>query len=732
MPRYVPITNDLCLVEQDVKVKKVVTKKGPINNLWIYDRSGSMHEYLPDLTRQLISLSRELEKGNSLTLGWFSSENKQFNWVFKGFRIVDNADYKALEQAIKNNSTSLGTTCFSEILADTDTVIKDLSVISKTFSLNFFTDGYPVVSNYTKEINDINSALNKIKGRIHTAMVIGFGRYYNRELLLSISEKINAVLIHSSEIREYTPNLVKLIKMTDNSEPKEEVDCLVSDPVAMFTVNDQGVVILSVDEETGKVYIAPQKDKATKVYYVSKEKPNKKSWDKVEVSAINFGDLNDCLAKALYGAALVLSQQTKTDISMEILGKAGDKNLIEKLNNAFQIEEYGAAEELISKAVNDVSFRFKTGRDQNYLPPADAFCVFDALNILTDDDEAAFYPYHENFQYERIGVASKSKEGYPKFEPDKRSKCPFNNLTWHENRLNLSVQTKVSGTINLHDVEGVPPRHYGFTEVYPTFVFRNFSFVKDGHVNIKTFYITSSEETYKVFKNKGLVIEDSFNTNKIYGLDISKLPVINRKIAEGKTSATELAKMTLEEQRLKAQIKSLKWLKDEELGDVVSVPVTLTDEQATFLTAHGIMVDRGGLFQPPVEKEEPVDFYMAKTFEIKLTGIATLPSVKKIMEKIAANKARTPVEALVEEGIKKWNSVRASLTTRDSRMKWFDDTIKNLQNRLKEIRQVRQKISFSVLLAHKWFEEWQSRENCELLVENVRCVFELGEEKVAI
>jgi hypothetical protein len=735
MPRYIPIKgNDLILVEQEIKTQKIVTKKGPTNHLWIYDRSGSMTEVLPELSSQLISLSKNLPKGDALSLGWFSSEGGQFNWVFKGFRIVDNADYKMLEQAIKNNSSSIGCTCFSEILTDTEVVIQDLSVISKTFAFSFFTDGYPVVSNYTKETNAIFSAIKKIKGKIHTAVFCGFGAYYNKELLSQMSSNLGAMLIHSSEIKEYTPNITKLIKMTDNSEPKEEVECLVSKPMAIFTINDQGVVLLDAEDD-GKIYIAPKKGKSTCIYYLSTEKPSKKSWDKIETTAINFGDNNDPLAKAIYGAALVLSQQTKTDIAMDVIGKAGDKAIIDGLNNAFLVEEFGNVESIIDGAINDVSLRFTKGRDPNYLPPADAFCVVNVLDMLLEDDKAAFFPYDPRFKYERISVATKSKDGFSKFTADPKSKCPFNTMVWHESHLNLSLQTSVMGTVELLDKDGKTPKQMGFTNPYPTFVFRNFSFIKDGHVNIKTFYMTSSEKIYKEFKNKGIILEDTFKNDEIYAVDLSKLPAINRIMAEGKTSATDLCKRALAEQKLKAQIKGLKWLKDQELGEEVEEkPVQFTVEQAKFLEANGIQVSRGGLFSPPTEKEDPKDFYMAKFFDVKLAGISSLPPVKKIAEKIASNKPRTLVESLIESGIIQWNKAKGSIKVSDKKKvaSWFTTTIKAKQDELKVIRQEIQASKFSVILGKRWFEEWTTRENCELTVDGIKCSLVLGEEKVPV
>lgn len=729
MPSYITLTDNLSLVEQEVTTKKTVTKKSSVNHVWIYDRSGSMTGYLPELTSQLIDLSKGLPKGDIFTLGWFSSEGGDFNWVIKGFRIAENSDYKFLAKAIRDNSSSRGCTCFSEILQDTDTVIKDLSALSKTFSLHFFTDGYPVVNNYTREIATIDSAIKKIKGKIHTSMFIGFGQYYNKTLLSEMAEKLGSVLISSSKISEYSSSITRLIKLTDNSEPKEEIDLLIDKPLAIFTVTDQGVVIYAPDDD-GKLYVSPQTGKASYVYYLTDKAP-RKAWNELKTSSIDFVDNNDRQSKAIYASALVMTQQTKTDVALEVVGSVGDKAIVDKLNNAFQVEEFTAAEQGILTAIQNVSGRFTNGRDTHYLPPADAFCVFDLLNMLMEDDKANFLPYHEKFAYEKIGVASHAKDGFAKFTADKSVKCPFSNLTWHDSRLNLSVQTKIDGTVDLLPVDGVSPSDAGFKNPYPAFIFRNYSFIKDGHVHTLRFYITSSDNTYKFLKNKGIVIDDEFSKNGTYGVDISTLPAINRKIAEGKTSAKELCKAALREQGLKAHIKALKWLRDElEVVKVVEKPVELTDVQMLFLKENGVLADRGGLYQPPVDKEEPVDFYMAKSFEIKLSGIATLPAGKKVAEKIASGKSLTPVETLMQEGFAMWDAVKKNLKDTKVISKWFDDTIRGLQSELKEIRQGLQMTKMAIILGRKWFDEFTSRDNCELTVDGVKCIFALGEDKV--
>jgi len=732
MPKYVPITDTLCLVEQDVKSKdnKTGFKRTAVNHIFIYDRSGSMSPYIKDLSNQLILLTKNLPKQDLVSLGYFSSQG-EYRWIIKGFRITGDADYKMLEKTIKDNSTSLGCTCFSEILEDTSCVLKDLSAFSKTFSLSFFTDGYPVVSNYQKEISDIFSAIKNIKGKVSSAVMIGYGVYYNKLLLTEMAEKLGALLVHSSDVMEYTSIITRLVQLSDFSEPKEEVDLLVNNPLAIFTVTDQGVVLYSVDDDN-KLLISPQKGKSTYVYYLSADKPNKKSWDKVEVSSINFGDPSDRLSKAIYSSALVLTQQTKTDIALEVIGKAGDKKIVDSLTNAFTVEEYGKAEDLINLSITDVDQRFQNGRDPNYLPPVDAFCVFDLLKMLMADDDAAFYPYHEKFSYEKIGVASKVASGYSKFSADSNSKCPFSNLTWHESHLNLSVLTRINGTIDLHDVEGTKPAQMGFSNPYPTYVFRNYAFIKDGRVHTKKFYISSSKDTYMDLKNKGLVFDDTFKTDGKYGVNVETLSAVNRTLATGKTSATELCKMAMREQILKAEVKALKWLKDQEIGEDYEKPIQFTDGQAAFLRENGISVDKGGSYNPPREMDEAKDFYMAKFFDIKLAGIDSLPAVKKVIEKIAANKSRTAVEKLIENGVNLWEAKKGGFKNKEEKVVWFKKTLEEIQKELKKIRNDIQAVKFAVIVGRKWFDEWQSRENCELTVDGVKCIFVFGEEKVAI
>jgi len=131
MNKYVKFGTGLFLVQQEIKSKKVTSKrvKEKTNHIWIYDRSYSMSNELPEMINQLVKLSKNLPKGDTLTLGYFSSEG-QYRFIVIGFKITNKSDYKFLEKTIRKNAEPLGCTCFSEIINETETIIKDLSEFS--------------------------------------------------------------------------------------------------------------------------------------------------------------------------------------------------------------------------------------------------------------------------------------------------------------------------------------------------------------------------------------------------------------------------------------------------------------------------------------------------------------------------------------------------------------------------------------------------------------------------
>lgn len=719
---YVKVNENLFVIEQSVKNENVVEKRNSVNHMWIYDRSGSMWGMLGDLTNQLIDLSKQIPYGDTLSIGWFSG-NGQYNFILKGFKISDESDYTVLENAIRKNSSTVGLTCFSEILTETKTVIEDLSVFSDTFSLHFFTDGYPNTDTNAK----IFDAINNINGKIDSAMLVGYGYYYNKELMTKMAEKLGAMLIHSSMVPEYSESITRLMELSGSASPKQEVLPPVSNPLAVYTVTEQGVVVTSINEETGTLFVSPQGER-TSVFYVSTEAPE----DDMEMSVDAIGE---DFIRGIYASALVLTQQMKTDIALEIMGSVGDKRYVDAITNAFTIDEYGRVESSLEEAINDESERYVDGKDTNYLPPDDAFCVFDVLSKLMEDDSASFYPYHDGFVYNKVSKPTVTNDEYAKFIPQENAQCAMDDLVWHKNRLNLSVRAIIRGSIDLKEKDGVKASDVGLTDNYPVFVYRNYTFIKDGIVNVKKFYVSTTLETRKFFEEKGIVIDDGtdFDCDGIYGLDISNLPAINRAMAKGNTSATKLCELLKRDNEISGELKALKdFLKNDFEDSSVFESPLITDQQREFLEANGVDIDKGGVYSPKVDSVESTDVYVAKKFDIKIKGLSSLPAVKKVVDKIDSGKKRTLSESVVEAGITKYEDFKLSTEDEDMRKLWLNKEIAKLKSEQKGIRQGIQKSKFAIILGKKWFDEFDSRDDDTIDYEDWKFTFVLGEETVKI
>lgn len=713
---------DLCLVEQPVKSKSKKTKANVqqtnVNHILIYDRSYSMFHELKQLGDDLVEKIKELPPGDSVTLGWFSGET-QFNFILKGFKITDKKDFGVLEKTIKANISPVGCTCFSEILTNTNQVIKDLSALSTDFSLTFFTDGYPVVSNYEKEISQIKEAIDSIEGRVASGLFVGYGNYYNKNLMTEMSNRLGGSLIHCSSLPEYKTNLGEF--MTQASENgskvtvKLETDTKKSDLV--FGIKNQVIAAYNVASDN-TVSFSPKKTGDSFVYILTKQRPS--AAKPVSLNR-DFIESSDRLIKAAYASTLLLTQKAKSDVALEVLGRLGDKALIDRVNNAFTLEEYGKAEAYIKRAVTDRNYRLIDGCDISYLPPKDAFCVLDAIDILLQDEESFFYPNHKEFAYKRVGVEAKQLESYPTFTPDYTVACPFSSLTWNKTKLNLSITTKIPGTIEFK--EGYAEQ--GFQKNMPTFIHRNYAIIKDGFLNVGRIPVKLSSATLSEFKKRRLIERGVDDVNL---LCLERLPVINRSIADGKTSAKELCRIAYKEVVLQAELKALKFLRNEiePASDAIKNDF-LSSGQIEYLAENGIT--KNG-FSPKYKPRESVDSYPAKEFNIKIKGLSSLPDIKTVREKLKSGKHLTASAQLIHDGLR----VFTFTNDKPARVKLvvLDEYIQQRKKDLFKLRKDLQRTKFSVLLASKWFDEFDSRDNCTLEVDGNHFTLEVREVNVPI
>ena len=145
------------------------------------------------------------------------------------------------------------------------------------------------------------------------------------------------------------------------------------------------------------------------------------------------------------------------------------------------------------------------------------------------------------------------------------------------------------------------------------------------------------------------------------------------------------------------------------------------------------MIDKGGLYQAPVKAGiEALDFYMTSRFEIKVKGCSSIPAVKKLIEKRTKGKSPTMSESLLVNAYDTYDAFKDSEDSALERKKFLQDGIVALKCLLKPIRQEIQKTKFAVILGKRWFQEFDSRDQTQLVVEGNTFNFKLDEEKVKI
>lgn len=680
----------------------IEAKEGNRNHLWIYDRSGSMHYLLKSLGDDMVRLSKLLKKDDTLTLSWFSGEGS-FRTILKGFLITKDNDFSKIEQIVRANISSLGTTCFSEVLHDTVTTIQELKVTfpENTFVLSFFTDGYPVVSNYKKEIESITKALSSLQADIGEALFIGYGDYYNRELLSEMTELVGGTLVHSETLDDYDKSMTILIKSGRASRK--------------ISVDFDEDVILVFGKSSGQIVVYPMRgkkamvaDSESEIFAVTKKKP--------KVSKENL--------ESMYAAAYALASKGQIDEALEWLGRIGDKYLIDRLYNAFTTSEIGEVTNEIHNATFDESKRFLDGQKSNYVPKADAFCLLEAIDELIADKNAYFYPSHKDWDYKRIGAEKKTKDGYEKFNRDAEIKCAFDNLTMSNDRLNLSILTRINGYIMLpNDCKSLSLEKH-----LDCYQWRNYTLVKDGILNVRKLPCSMSKETFQSLRAGGLIAKKkTWKENEIYTLDLKRIPIINRVIADGNDSARVLANLVMKDNHLAAEMKILKYFHNELTPDAIKATVfsdQFSDDQMKYLLGHGVRAD--GSYSPPTEGEESNDYYIATTFELKPAGWSSLPKVSDVLSKPKLNAPGQVMKTFYDE-----HKPQTELKDVASVSK-IERKIEEVKNEQKKIRSKIQRAKFAVVLGKRWFKEFNNvRENCTISADDGTFVnFVLGKKNI--
>lgn len=724
------VDKSLYLVRQEVVSKATVSIADvSVNTIAVIDCSGSMYGELPKIREQLKRrLPKILKAGDTFSLIWFSGRG-QYGTLLEAEPVATLTDLKDVERAIDRWLQPQGMTGFKEPLEEVVKLSSKISSKNKNpMSLVFLSDGCDNQSNKA----DILKAVEKASGVVASSTFVEYGYYADRPLLTAMAEKAGGALIFAEDFDRYSPAFETILQKKVTGAPRVEVP-ISGDPVRGFVWAEDGSDLVTYSVEGAKARVS---NSVNAVYYLS-PKPIGTVTDSYEISAS-------------YAAMALFSARAASDVVLPFLKLTGDVSFIEKFGGLFGKQKYSEFMEEAKSAVFDEKKRLVKGYNPKLIPSEDAFTVLELLELLESDENNRLLLDHSSFRYNRIGRArvdavtllskeeqeevqkltdelgktkdvKKAKELNAKIasitnkpEPLKFEADPAPNgysvssLTYNEEKPNISFLVKKTGTV---DISAVAPKEYNLPEKFPTFIYRNYTIIKDGLVNVEVLPVKLSEKTletlFKAHKD-GRIGDDVITSDDgVTFLNLKSLPIINRKMVRS-VSADSLFKEEWELLKVQAKQKVLNSVLKENFGTKKSEGfIEKYGEAATWLKDQGFTEYSG--FNPKSRQAESTDVYVAKELSVSIKGYSSIPSLAEFRKQVAKGKL-TPSAAIMEPMVKDVEAFISDPTnsgkTEEEKQKaleiWVKDKQKSVDSERRKRLAVKAQQVFSIVVGQTW------------------------------
>jgi hypothetical protein len=636
-----------------------------LHHIHVLDRSGSMSGHINGLVDNVKQTHEAMADGDLISVVWFSGEG-QGAILIKGATKTD--DVNKLLDTIRS---TVGLTCFSEALQKVNTIIDDLSVLCSNFNVTFFTDGHTVTYHSEKEEEDrIFSQIEKMKNRIMALNTIGYGNYYNQDLLGRMADAtMYGKMIHSSKINDYkeiwTHNYqilsdMVMEKVTIDTEAGEFPPSILYLSNKTTKLTSEGFMELNfLDKKKNQFFLIL--NPVDTMFYINDEQYNANEI-KAKIPAPTIKNFYYALAAEKYYIG-------HTDDALDILAhQLHDKHAIDTHLAAFTADERAEFQKELNGFVFKNRTRLKDGEAPlDYVPADDAFCVMDLLKLLATGSN--FYVPVKD--YNRIGL--KVDDQFNLFTANKEEvKAPFNDFVFNSQHLNLSVRYMVNGTVKLNPKQA---KANNLPTVIDSRIFRNQTIIKDGNLNVTKFQAwidkATSLKLFKLLQDKtlpmgvavpvlGSVKDDSGSL--LHEIDLTKLPIINRMYAKKSSDIKNVLTIAQQIEKLKASQKVL----NHYIGKIPltfiqeSNPIglserrvdtkSLSSEQLEVLKEHGLnaKLDYQGVDNQSSEKNEN-DYYISRLIQFTIKGWSSLPKVDDVVAKsLKGAKLNEPATAMLE------------------------------------------------------------------------------------
>ena len=775
------------------------------NHILVIDCSGSMSGELPRIREQLKKkLPKMLKEKDTVSIVWFSGKG-EFGTLIEAEPVATLADLKAVNTAIDRWLKPVGLTGFKEPLVEVAALTTRVSAKypANGFSLFFMSDGCDNQWNR----DDILKAVDKAAGGLAAAAFVEYGYYADRPLLTAMAERAGGSLLFSGDFDKYEANLTDVLARRVVGGKRIEVTLPNTDFVGgiAYALNDGDITTYAIDG--GKVQVSEGTDK---VWFLS---PVSVAAEEINnIGSDPLAQLGDKAAgtkteeefgpstSATYAAVSLFATRMKPEIVKPLLKATGDVALIESYTNCFGKQAYSTFMEVAKQAAFGKG-RWTKGWDPNKVPRDDAFTVLDMLKLLASDDENRVLMAHPSFKYSKIGrsrvdsntvltddeqaeidaltaqlsglkdpkeaakISAKisaiaDKPEALKFVEDAAEAAAgysVSNLVYNSDRPNVSLQVRKSGTVSLASRKDKPT---SVPMEFATFIFRNYTVIKDGLVNVEVLPVKLSKSTVdallKLHKDglipdnvisgaKGkLVAEGGLELTEAI-LNFAALPVVNGHMVKS-VSAKALFEAEYAMTKAKAAQKVYNAFKKEKQPEGKKSEGFETQygaDAATWLKAQGF-TDYSG-FNPKSVQAESTDFYMAKELSVSLKGLSSLPTLKEVQKKLADKGKLTASQSLMAPYV---SEVEKYLSTNLSTNKvkgdaadkafitWIETKAKEQTAEVRKAMFGMAQTKFAVIVGQVWFSEWKSLDENSMTIkvdgQEIEATVELKESKQTI
>jgi hypothetical protein len=681
----------------------------PVNHVFACDVSYSMYSDLPKMARQLKNRIPDIVRPqDTITIMVFSGKD-ECTVLKELVSIKDAKALKDLNTAIDRFFKPIGCTCFLDPIEQTNDLIKK-NKEDLNWSFIFLSDG----GHNETPWSYVQTAMEKLGTfkNFTFATIIEYGYRADSEKLSEMAETLGGNKIFADDFDTYEVQFERILKnQIVQKRMKIDISEVKSDMRYQFfvAVDPESKSINVYSSANQKEILVPENTK--RLYFLSK---------------IDYdGQFEDCESyEAIASMVYALADRLKYDASEGLLNLLGDKKLYEAYVNAYGKQRLMSFQNLLTDCIFNSDSKFQNGKlDENTKKSSgNGYCVLDFLEDMMGDDNYMCLT-HEDFNYNRIGVKSVIKQeltdtqkqalakaktahqvqkvqdeikmgGMVVNYKDRNAGYAVKNLTWNEDRANVSVLISIPITVKL------PNNEFGLNEI-DTFMWRNYAIIKDGILNVSKIPCYISKKTATKFKKRGIIPSDydGGDTLTPVTIDISGLPLVNRKRVKG-VSFADLAAKSVELLTNKFDLKYLGYLKKkyntDEIGDVKSMFADYSIEEVNYLKSLGFS-DNG--FSPKTELDKSGDYYMATALKATVKSFSSIPKIEDIDKKEKAGKSLTPSEQFFK-----------------SRIEFIDklvgDNEDSIKNKFNEINKSKKALTdmiaiskFGIIVSHGWFKD---------------------------